>query len=647
MASYEKLLQPLQVAGLRLKNRMLSAPTSMAELGPGEHYSDDNINYYKLKAAGGVALVSVGDVIVDLSTGRSHPMQVGLDDPTAVPYLVKMADAIHSGGAAAEIEIDHGGALCDPVFIDGKNAIGPSGYVDDWGDEVKEMTEEQIYEIADKFAEAAATAKACGFDMVMIHAGHGWLLHQFISEITNHRTDKWGGSLENRMRFPLLVVEKVRAAVGRAFPIDIRISGSERMPGGYDIQTGIEIAKALDGKVDLIHVSAGSQQDEYSCVLMHPGAFQQHGENSGLAAEIKKHVKTPVVTVGAFSEPDKMEAFLEESGVDCIAMGRALIADPFLPRKIMRGKVTDITPCLRCGECQSGMMRNKTMRCAVNPYIGRETEYFHPIPTREHKNLLIVGGGPAGMQAAITACERGHKVTLVEKSDRLGGLKYADNADFKANIRRYRDMTAAKVMALPVDVRLNTVVTDELVAEVKPDAIITCVGADPWALPVPGASGENVVFGAELKRADPRVGHKVVVIGGGLIGCEEGIELAKEGHEVTVLEMQEELCPDCGRMHRLSVLHEIEVAETLHTATGFRCTGIDAEGVSAVDAEGKEVRFPADTVVMCAGMRPRSAEVERLSKYCTEFYICGDATRARQIGQATRDGYDAVVNVGL
>ena len=574
-------------------------------------------------------------------------MQVGLDDPTAVPYLVKMADAIHSGGAAAEIEIDHGGALCDPVFIGGKNAIGPSGYVDDWGDEVKEMTEEQIYEIADKFAEAAATAKACGFDMVMIHAGHGWLLHQFISEITNHRTDKWGGSLENRMRFPLLVVEKVRAAVGRAFPIDIRISGSERMPGGYDIQTGIEIAKALDGKVDLIHVSAGSQQDEYSCVLMHPGAFQKHGENSGLAAEIKKHVKTPVVTVGAFSEPDKMEAFLEESGVDCIAMGRALIADPFLPRKIMRGKVADITPCLRCGECQSGMMRNKTMRCAVNPYIGRETEYFHPIPTREHKNLLIVGGGPAGMQAAITACERGHKVTLVEKSDKLGGLKYADNADFKANIRRYRDMTAAKVMSLPVDVRLNTVVTDELVAEVKPDAIIACVGADPWALPVPGASGENVVFGAELKRADPRVGHKVVVIGGGLIGCEEGIELAKEGHEVTILEMQEELCPDCGRMHRLSVLHEIEVAEALHTATGFRCTGIDTEGVSAVDAQGKEVKFPADTVVMCAGMRPRSAEVERLSKYCTEFYICGDATRARQIGQATRDGYDAVVNVGL
>lgn len=646
MASYEKLFQPITLAGLTLKNRMLSAPTSLAELGPGEHYSDDNIHYYKLKAAGGVALVSVGDVIVDLSTGRSHPQQVGLDDPSAIPYLIKLTDAIHSGGAAAEVEIDHGGALCSPEFIDGKNAIGPSGYVDDWGDTVEEMTEEQIYEIAEKFGEAAAVAKSCGFDMVMIHAGHGWLLHQFISPVTNHRTDKWGGSMENRMRFPLLVVEKVRAAVGRGFPIDIRISGSERMPGGYDLDTGIEIAKALDGKVDLIHVSAGSQQDEYSAVLMHPGAFQKHGENSGLAAEIKKHVKTPVVTVGAFSEPDKMEVFLEETGVDCIAMGRALIADPFLPRKLMRDRAADITPCLRCGECQSGMIRSHVMRCAVNPYIGRELEYFHPIPTRERRNVLIVGGGPAGMQAAITAHERGHKVTLVEKTDRLGGLKYADNADFKANIRRYRDMTAAKVMALPIDIRLNTEVTDELVAEVRPDAIIAAVGADPWALPIPGADSARVVFGSELK-ADTKLGQKVVVIGGGLIGCEEGIHLAREGHVVVILEMQPELCPDCGRMHRLNVMHQLEVEETLTTATGMRCTAIAEDGVHAVDASGKETVYPADSVVMCAGMRARSAEVDRLRKYCREFYVAGDASRARQIGQATREGYDAVINLGL
>lgn len=646
MNPYAKLLEPLQLAGLTLKNRMVSAPTSLAELGPGEHYTQANIDYYRLKAAGGCAVVTVGDVIVDLDTGRSHPQQVGLDDPSAIPYLVQMAEAIHAGGAAASIEIDHGGALCAPEFIGGKNAIGPSGYVDEWGDTVEEMTEAQIYDIAEKFGEAAATAKECGFDMVMVHMGHGWLLHQFISEITNHRTDKWGGSFENRMRFPLLVIEKIRAAVGKAFPIDVRISGSERIEGGYGIETGVEIAKALDGKVDLIHVSAGTQQEEYSAVLMHPGAFQKHGENSGLAAEIKKHVKTPVCTVGAFSEPDKMVAFMEESGVDVIAMGRALIADPFLPRKLLQGRAEDITPCLRCGECQSGLMRNRVLHCAVNPVIGSEGDYYHPIPTNVRRTVLIAGGGPAGCQAAQECVKRGHKVILCEQSGKLGGLKYADNADFKQNIAKYRDFLARKTAELPIDLRLNTVVTQEIVDEVRPDVLIIAVGAKAWMLPVPCAENAHVVFGAELQK-DTAVGRNVVVVGGGLIGCEEAVALAREGHKVTILEMQEELAPDCGRMHRINLLHQIEVEENITVAAGHRCTGIEADRVTAVDPEGNETSFAADTVVMAAGMRPDAAEVARLRALVPESYVVGDAFRARQIGQATRDGVNAVISLGL
>ena len=646
MNPYEQLLRPLQVAGLTLKNRMLSAPTSLAELGPGEHYSQANFDYYRLKAAGGCAVVTVGDVIVDLDTGRSHPQQVGLDDPGAIPYLVQMAEAIHAGGAAASIEIDHGGALCAPDFIGGKNAIGPSGYVDEWGDEVEEMTEEQIYDIADKFGAAAATAKACGFDMVMVHMGHGWLLHQFISPVTNHRTDKWGGSLENRMRFPLLVIEKVRAAVGKSFPIDVRISGSERMEGGYELDTGIEIAKALDGKVDLIHVSAGSQQEEYSAVLMHPGAFQKHGENGGLAAEIKKHVKTPVCTVGAFSEPDRMAAFLEETGVDCIAMGRALIADPFLPRKVMHGAVQHIRPCLRCGECQSGLMKNRVLHCAVNPLIGDEGSYYHPVPTYNRRTVLVAGGGPAGCQAAMEAHRRGHRVVLCEASDKLGGLKYADSADFKHNIARYREYLAAETAALPIDIRLNTAVTRELVDEVRPDALIIAIGAKPWMLPVPCDEEARVVFGADL-REDTRVGENVVVVGGGLIGAEEAVALARKGHKVAVLEMQEELAPDCGRMHRINLLHQIGEEGNITVAVGHRCTGIHAHCVTAVDPNGNEVSFAADTVVMAAGMRPDTAEVERLRALVPESYVVGDAFRPRQIGQATRDGVNAVVTLGL
>lgn len=640
------LFQPLRVAGLTLKNRLFAAPTSLAELGPGEHYSKENLDYYRLKAAGGCALVTVGDVIVDLETGRSHPQQVGVNDPSAVPYLAAAADAIHAGGAAASIELDHGGALCSPEFLDGKNAMGPSGYVDEWGDTVEAMTEADMERIADAFAEGAVNARACGFDMVMVHMGHGWLLHQFLSPLTNFRTDQYGGSLENRLRYPLMVLRRIREAVGKNFPIEVRMSGSERTPGGYEIDTGIEIAKAIDGLADLIHVSAGTQQDPYSAVLMHPGAFQKHGENAGLAAAIKPHVKTPVVTVGAFSEPDKMEAFLAQGHADAIAMGRALLADPFLPKKLLRGQGDQIRPCLRCGECQSGLMRNRVLRCAVNPLIGREDGFYHPVPTNQRRKVLIAGGGPAGCQAAIEAYGRGHLVVLCEASDRLGGLNYADNADFKINIARYRDWIAGQVEALPIEVRLNTQVTREVVEQVKPDALIVAIGAQPWMLPVPREEGAPIVFGADLRRDTP-VGERVVVVGGGLIGSEEAVALAREGHAVTILEMQEELAPDCGRMHRLNLLHQIETEEKITVAAGHACTRIAVNGVYAKAPGGEEVFFPADTIVMAAGMRPDQAQVDALRALVPECYVVGDALRARQIGQATREGTDAVVDLGL
>ncbi len=643
---YEKLLAPLKVGGITLKNRMFSSPTSLAELGPEEHYSKENIEYYKLRALGGAAVVPVGDVIVDLDTGRSHPQQVGMNDPSAFPYLAALADAIHAGGAMAEVELDHGGALCSPEFIGGKNAFGPSGYVDAWGDTVEEMTEEQIEWVADKYAEAAKNAKDCGFDMVMLHGGHGWLIHQFISPVTNHRTDRWGGSLENRMRFCLLVIEKVRAAVGRQMPIDIRISGTEYLEDGYDLTEGVEIAKMLDGKVDLIHVSAGSQQEEFSAVLMHPGAFQEDMHNGYLAAEIKKHVKTPVVTVGAFNMPDAMEKFLADTGVDAIAMGRALIADPFLPRKVLEGKTREITPCIRCTECQSGMMKNRVMRCTVNPLIGRECEVFHPQPTYVHKKILIAGGGPGGMQAALEATKRGHEVVLCEASDRLGALRFADNETwFKRPMRRYRDSQIEKVMRCGAEIRLNTRVTKEIVDEVKPDVLIAAVGSEPFAVPVPGHDGPNVVFGAYLT-PDTKLGEKLVVIGGGFIGCEEAVDLARKGHDVTILEMIDELAINCGRMHRIALMHEIETSERIHPAMGMRCSRIDETGVYAIDKSGSEVFYPADNVIMASGMRSRAAEVEALRPLVGEFYVIGDANRAAKIMNATRDAYDAVAALG-
>ena len=645
---YEKLFQPLQVNGVTLKNRIIASPTSMSGFDSNGYYNEETYNYFRMKAVGGAAMVIVGEVMVDLENGRSHPVQCGIDDPAAMIPLRNLANAIHEGGALASVELDHGGCLSGPEFLHGRNAKGPSSFTDEWGDTCDEMTEEDIYHAADMYAQAALNAKTYGFDMVMLHAGHGWLIHQFISPLTNKRTDKWGGSLENRLRFLNLVVDKVRAAVGPRFPIDIRISGSERIEGGYGIETGIEIAKAVDGKVDLIHVSAGTQEVPYSAILMHPGIFQKPGENSGLAAEIKKHVKTPVCTVGAFSDPAFMEQYMEETGVDCIAMGRQLIADPFFPKKLMRGEERAITPCLRCTECLSSLIHNQRVQCSVNPIIGRENQFFQPRPVNNPgRTVLIAGGGPGGMEAALEADKRGHKVVLCESTGRLGGtLRFADAGGFKTLMRNYRDSQIDKIGRSGVEVRLNILVTKEVVDEVKPDVLIIAVGAHPFFLPIPGAQGENVVAGADLLGHE-KAGHNVVVIGGGLVGCEEALQLADKGYHVTIVEMQEELAPDCGRMHRLGLLHEVEVRENIDVRTGVRCTGITDTAVTAVDADGTEQSYPSDWVVMAAGMRPNSDTVDELRRLVPESYVIGDCHTAATVLKAVREGYDAAVDIGL
>ena len=645
---YPKLLSPITLAGLTLKNRIFSAPTSVSELGPGEKYSRENIEYYKLRAASGVSVVCVGEVMVDIDNGRSHPQQIGIDKPQNATVFCQMADAIHSQGAAASVELDHGGALCAPEFL-GKTPAGPSAYVDEWGDEVRAMTEEEIIHTARMFGQAAANAKRYGYDMVTVHAGHGWLIHQFLSPLTNFRQDHWGGTPEKRLNFLLLCMDEIRAAVGARFPIEVRISGSERTEGGYGLDYGIEIAKALDGKADLIHVSAGTQQVEYSCVKMHPGPFEHDMENRDLAAEIKKHVKTPVCSVGAYNFPEQMEDALASGDADCIAIGRALVADPMLVKKIAEGREAEITPCLRCSDCMSSMIAFRGMRCAVNPIIGRENEFFHPLPVNRRRKVLIAGGGPAGMEAALTAAAKGHPVVLCEERDKLGGaLKFADNgAPNKLTMKRYRDSQIRKVLDHPdIEVRLDTKVDASVVDEVRPDVLIAAVGGRPVVPPIPGADGENVFFGADLMPDTP-LGKNVVVIGGGMIGCEESVYLSDLGHSVTIVELQNDIAADCLKYPFLWLHHEVE-SRDIRVLTSASCTSISKDSVTVKHLDsGEEETFPCDSVVLAAGMRSRSDEVEALRPLCASFYVVGDARQAKNVMMAVRDGYDAVVDLGL
>ncbi len=643
---FPHLFTPLRVGPLIFPNRIMSAPTSLAELSPEEFLAPENIAYYKMRASGGASLVTIGDCIVDIGTGKSHPKQLALNDENAVPSLTLACDAIHSQGAYASVEIDHGGELSAPEFLaPGETPFGPSDFVDEWGDHIREMTREDMERIADCYAEAALRAKRCGFDMVMLHGGHGWLLHQFISPLSNKRTDEFGGSLENRARFPLMVIDRVRRAVGKNFPIEYRMSAVEFVEGGYDIETGVALAKLIDGRVDLIHVSAGTQKVPYSAVLMHPPIFSPDGPFVEYAREIKRNVSTPVVVVGALSDPKMMEEIIASGAADAVAIGRALLADPYLPLKAARGREEDITPCLRCLECEGSMHDTRTVRCAVNPEIGREAEAMAPKPPVPSRKVLIAGGGPAGMEAAVIAVGRGHQVILCEKGDHPGAaLDFAGGIDFKEKIDKFSACLARRVKNSNVELRLNTEVTPELVRAEAPDVLIIAVGAQALKPPIPGLNDDNVLWGTNLDHGEIIRKKSCIVIGGGLVGCETALYLARNGVKTSIIEMRGEAAPDCSFMHRIALLEELRKAGVeLHTSK--RCVKVEKGRVFAEDGDGKEICYEAEEIISAMGMAPRTGAVESLAGIVPETRIIGDCAKSGKILNAMRNGYDAAMSI--
>ena len=635
---YPHLCSPLKVGPLTLRNRMASAPTSLATLGPGGHPSLENIAYYELRAKGGACIVTMGDVIVH-GTGLAHPEAVLLTDPDVLPALVPLAEAIRRHGAVASIEIDHGGGKANPMFTSDHVSHGPSAIRAAGGYDVEPMSVDFLHEIADAYGKGAAVAKLAGFQMVTLHAGHGWLIHQFLSPLTNHREDEYGGSFENRCRFMLEVIGRIRAHCGPDFPIEVRMSGTELADeqGGYTLADGVEIAKVLDGKVDLIHVSTGGGHPSGGTV-MHPSMFLPHGCNVYLAAEIKKHVSTPVATVGSLSEPDKMEQIIASGQADLVCMARALIADPYLPQKVMEGRPEDIRPCQRCYNCQGGMFVTRNMRCAVDPVIGNELRGQIPVPLTRPRKVLIAGGGPAGMVAAVTAAKRGHDVTLCEASDSLGGaIRYAKHVPFKKYLDDYLHYLIRQVGRAGVQVRLGARVTPDLAEALAPDVLIAAVGARPIVPKLPGMDLPHVVMGGKAHEVIGTLGQRVAIIGGGLVGTELAIHLADLGKRPVVLEMRGDYAVDSNPQHKNAIHWQKE--HLIDFRLNTRVTAVTPEGLEAVDQAGQPVFVPADSVVVAVGYRADETQVEALRFTAPEFHWIGDCYRPGKVGDAVRMGY--------
>ena len=422
---YPNLCKPLKVGNLTFRNRMVSAPMGATDITAEGTPGLRTQGFYEARAKGGAAAVTVSELVVHPETDGSQMLHLSLATPGQLGALAYVADAIKRHGAIASIELSHSGQYAGTYMVDKKKKAdlcqwGPSDGVRPDGLPVRALSVEQIEDIAAAYANAAVLARRAGFQMCMVHAGHGWLINQFLSPYFNRRTDEYGGSLENRLRFARQILTAIREATGPGFPIELRMSGSELFDGGYDIEEGCRIAQGLEDLVDLIHVSAGSYQFGFS--ITHPSMFREHGCNVPLAAQIKQHVSVPVIAIGGLSDPAQMEQIVASGQADAVAMARALLADPELPNKVMANRGDEVVKCLRCFVCMAERPVTQTRRCAVNPLIGREFEGLTVTPTARPKRVLVAGGGIAGMKAAHTAALRGHDVTLCEASDELGGI---------------------------------------------------------------------------------------------------------------------------------------------------------------------------------------------------------------------------------
>lgn len=645
MLKYPNLFKPITLAGTLFRNRIFASPTGTAYMSSQRFPLPETNAYYELKAMGGAASVCVGDAVICSKHGRFNNGHIALDNPAGLPAMTRLSEAITRHGAVAALELSHSGSNSRSSALEGNPIFGPMAYTTAAGFEVEAMSEDKINEVIEQFAAAALWAKRCGFGMVTIHGGHGWLLTEFMSSITNHRTDKWGGSVENRCRFAVEVCKAVRKAVGYKFPIEMRISGSECNPKGYDLDEGIAIAKQLDGHLDLIHVSAGSHEVWDVFTVTHPDMFLPDGVNVKYAAEIKKHVKTPIATVGALADPELMEEIIASGQADIVQVARGLIADPDLPLKARLGRNDEIRKCMRCMTCFSNHILKGQFLCPLNPDIGHELEAKQIIKPEVKKKILVVGGGIGGMQAAITAAEYGHEVTLCEKEGKLGGVLNCEHeVPFKKYLAEYLTQQADIVRKSGVDIKLGTEVSPETAKTMAPDVIIAALGASAVVPDIPGIENANVLSAEETYKDTSRAGKKTVILGGGLVGAELAIYLAMLGKEVTILEMEDKLDDGGNMLQGLAIRLELE-RQKVSVNLSTKAVSIGSNGVIGENADGERL-FEADTIVYAVGQTPRRGEAELLSELAPEFYQIGDCVEPKNITEAVRQAFHITRNIG-
>ena len=643
---FEHLFQPMQVGNVTYRNRIVSAPMAFGLVVQNPEARD--FTYRKLEgpARGGNACVIVGETDVNFVDAvripgfRPFDFAKPEEDMETFNAVGEYARRIKKHGAVALAELVHCGKEKVP-FTPEQEAIGPVETTNLAGVKVRAMNEDDMARIAKDFAVAATYMQKAGFDGILIHGGHGFIFTQFLSPLMNTRTDGYGGSLENRAKFPLQILKAVREAVGPDFLVELRIDGTDHMPGGITPEETGEFIAMAEPYITSVHVTCGIYEESVKSGT-ESSMFHPHGLNIDNAAIIKKYTKLPVGAVGGINSPEMCDQAIADGKVDFVILGRQMLADPEFANKAKCGNEDQIRRCLRCYKCFPGSPEEGyddlpftseelalyVGHCTINPLAHLPFDPDALAPASKCETVLIVGGGAAGLQAAITASDRGQKVILAEQASYLGGLlRFTDVDVDKPDLRNFKNLLVREVERRNVDVRLNTTVTPENIGDFGADAVIFATGSLPSRPPVPGI--ENAWQAMDMYDGKVKPGHKIVMVGGGLVGCEAGLHLQKSGHEVTVIELLDRLANEAFGMYREALIWEME-KNNMGMMPKTRCLEITPNSVKVENADGIQT-LEADTVIFALGMKT---------------WVIGDAIHPGKVDQATRSAYLAAIEIG-
>jgi 2,4-dienoyl-CoA reductase (NADPH2) len=659
---FPNLFSPIKINGMELKNRIVLTAMHLCYTPQGE-VTDQLIDFYAARARGGVGFIIVGGCPIDEYGGMRS--MVCIDDDRYLPGLERLTRAVKAEGAKIAAQLYQAGRYTHSSMIGGLKPFSASAVRSRLTGETPRALElDEIPAVQDKFAEAALRAQKAGFDGVEVLGSAGYLISQFLSPLTNLREDKYGGSFENRMRFGLEVVEKVREVVGPDYPIVIRQAGNDFMKGGNTNREAKIFASELEKVgIDLFNVTGGWHETRVPQLTM----FVPRKGFVYLAHGIKSAVSVPVLASNRVNDPYLAEEILRNGEADMVTMARGLLADPDLPNKVREGKADRIYHCIACNQgCFDHVFKNIPVTCLVNPRAGMEGE-IEIAPAAQIKNVLVIGGGPAGMKAACTAAERGHQVTLAERDDQLGGQLLLNR-----NIPGREEMVSAatdlinNLRGLNVNVVLNREVDKHFIKETKPDVVVLASGARPVPPDIPGIDDPKVVTAWDVLSGDGHVGENVVIMGGNAVGLETALYLANQGtlspeilhflvanraetwdtletlinrgnKNVTVVEMMKKAGQDIGGSTRWTVMMELKrLGVTI--ITGARAVEIKREGIE-IQKDQESSLLEADTVVIATGASSENRLVSEIGDAAPEFYIVGDAKEPRNALEAIKEGF--------